>query len=47
MPSPSKVVSLSGLKPLEDAIDGIVCAWVGVKYLRKEVRVYGDHSAAI
>jgi predicted RNase H-like nuclease len=47
LPAPSRVESLSNLKPFEDAIDAIVCAWVGVSYVRKKARAYGDHTAAI
>jgi predicted RNase H-like nuclease len=47
LPTPAKVKFLSSLKPFEDVIDAIVCAWVGVNYLRKKARPYGDHSAAI
>jgi predicted RNase H-like nuclease len=47
LPTPVKVESLSSLKPFEDAIDAIVCAWVGVNYLRKKATAYGDHTAAI
>jgi predicted RNase H-like nuclease len=35
------------LKPVEDQIDALVCAWVGVEYLRGRARAYGDSEAAI
>jgi predicted RNase H-like nuclease len=37
----------SSLKRYEDAIDALVCAWVGIRYLRGEAEAYGDHKAAI
>jgi predicted RNase H-like nuclease len=47
LPAAARVKSLSSLKPFEDVIDAIVCAWVGVSYLKKKARPYGDHTAAI
>ncbi len=35
------------LKAIEDMIDALVCAWVGIKYLCGEADPYGDDSAAI
>ena len=35
------------LKPVEDAIDAIVCAWVGHKFKIGEVGSLGDETAAI
>lgn len=35
------------LKALEDAIDALVCAWVGVEYRAGRARAYGDETAAI
>jgi len=34
-------------KAWEDAIDAIVCAWVGLEWLRARARPYGDEVAAI
>jgi hypothetical protein len=31
----------------EDAIDALVSAWVGLKYLRGEVEAFGDEYGAI
>jgi len=39
--------SLSGLKRYEDALDAVVCAWVGVRYLEGAARALGDDTAAI
>jgi len=37
----------TGLKRFEDAIDALVCGWVGIKYLEGDCTAYGDESAAI
>jgi predicted RNase H-like nuclease len=39
--------SSSELKSIEDRIDALVCAWVGIKYLDGRANAYGDSSAAI
>lgn len=35
------------LKGLEDALDALVCAWVGIEYLAFRCTAYGDETAAI
>lgn len=35
------------LKRFEDALDGIVCAWIGTRYLEGKCEAYGDGNAAI
>jgi predicted RNase H-like nuclease len=35
------------LKAVEDMIDALVCAWVGIKYTLGEAEAYGNSSAAI
>jgi predicted RNase H-like nuclease len=35
------------LKAIEDMIDALVCAWVGIQYLAGEVDAYGDETSAI
>lgn len=47
LPEQDGVKRLSRLKPYEDALDALVCAWVGIKYLRGETKPYGDETAAI
>ncbi len=37
----------TSLKRFEDAIDALVCGWVGIKYLEGDCTPYGDESAAI
>jgi predicted RNase H-like nuclease len=49
LPSPDAVdqLSTSGLKRYEDALDALICGWVGVRYLLGRCSPYGDHTAAI
>lgn len=42
-----KDLPFSRLKTFEDALDALVCAWVGVTYLEGECEAYGDENAAI
>jgi predicted RNase H-like nuclease len=44
---PTSAVPVSGLKRYEDSLDSLVCAWVGMTYLKGETVAYGDHTAAI
>ena len=39
--------TLTFLKRYEDALDALVCAWVGARYLDGRAEPYGDCSAAI
>jgi predicted RNase H-like nuclease len=47
LPSPEEVMSLSVLKRYEDALDALVCAWVGVRFAQGGAAAYGDEVAAI
>lgn len=47
LPEPNAVRSLSALKRYEDALDALVCAWVGVEYLAARTLPLGDGDAAI
>ena len=47
LPEPENVRSLSALKRYEDALDALVCAWVGVEYLEGRAVAMGDADAAI
>jgi predicted RNase H-like nuclease len=51
LPLPSKNdlehLASTSLKRYEDAIDALVCGWVGIKYLEGDCTAYGDESAAI
>jgi predicted RNase H-like nuclease len=47
MPNPGQIQSLAALKPLEDCLDALVCAWVGMENLQGRTRPLGDVSAAI
>ena len=39
--------SLASLKRYEDALDALICAWVGTRYLDGHAVPYGDDTAAI
>lgn len=39
--------TMAGLKRYEDAIDALICAWVGIEYLLGRATPYGDASGAI
>lgn len=47
LPAANTVRTLSSLKCFEDAIDALVSAWVGIKYLQNQAVALGDPSAAI
>jgi len=47
LPQADGVSSLAALKRYEDAVDALVCAWVGICYLEGTVVAFGDEMAAI
>lgn len=47
LPAPQDVASLASLKPWEDALDALICAWVGMEHLQGRTRGLGDRTAAI
>ena len=47
LPPAASVRTLSELKRYEDALDALVCAWVGVRYLEGATVALGDGTAAI
>lgn len=44
---PETAKNLSSLKSYEDALDSLVCAWVGIRYLENKAVPHGDDDAAI
>lgn len=44
---PETADKFSMLKPIEDKIDALVCAWVGIQVLEGKAVPYGDEEAAI
>jgi predicted RNase H-like nuclease len=38
---------LAQLKRYEDALDAVVCAWVGIRYLEGKACAYGDTTSAV
>jgi predicted RNase H-like nuclease len=47
LPSPEACTSFAFLKRYEDALDALVCAWVGIEFLEGRATAYGDDTAAI
>ena len=47
LPRVENVHTLAHLKRYEDALDALVCAWVGVEYLSGKTIAFGDATAAI
>lgn len=47
LPDPAEPGTISGLKRFEDALDALVCAWVGIRYLERQASAFGDETAAI
>lgn len=46
-PDEARTLQTSVLKRYEDALDALVCGWVGVQYLNGLCTAYGDETAAI
>jgi predicted RNase H-like nuclease len=38
---------LAQLKRYEDALDALICAWIGIEYLAGRLRAHGDATAAV
>jgi len=49
LPSPddAETTPLAHLKRYEDALDALVCAWVGSRFLAGEAMAFGDADSAI
>ena len=47
IPRASEVSTLASLKPIEDMLDALICAWVGIEHLEGRTLGLGDHNAAI
>ena len=47
LPCADDVKTLSALKPVEDALDALVCCWVGRAYLAGTAYPLGDETAAV
>lgn len=45
LPHPNDVKTLSALKPFEDALDALVCCWVGGAFLAGTAYSLGDETA--
>jgi predicted RNase H-like nuclease len=47
VPPLADIASAASLKAVEDALDALVCGWIGIRYLAGRCRAYGDDTAAI
>jgi predicted RNase H-like nuclease len=47
IPQPSAVTTLASLKPVEDMLDALICAWIGIEHLEGRTAGLGDTTAAI
>ena len=47
IPTPSELTTLASLKPVEDMLDALICAWMGIEHLEGRTVGLGDNSAAI
>ena len=47
IPAPSEVSTLASLKPVEDMLDGLICAWIGIEHLEGRTVGLGDNTASI
>ena len=47
IPMPAEVTTLASLKPVEDMLDGVICARMGIEYLEGLSTGVGDATAAI
>ena len=47
IPKPSEVTTLASLKSVEDRLDGLICAWIGIEHLEWRTVGLGDDTAAI
>ena len=47
IPAPAEEATLASLKPVEDMLDGLVCAWIGIENLEGRTVGLGDDTAAI
>jgi predicted RNase H-like nuclease len=47
LPSTEQTSCLAYLKRYEDALDALICGWVGIRYLAGQIRCFGDSTAAI
>lgn len=47
VPLPAAARSAGALKRFEDALDALLCAWVGIAYLTGRAEPFGDRDAAV
>ena len=47
IPAPYEVSTLASLKSVEDMLDGLICAWIGIEHLEGRTVGLGDNTASI
>lgn len=47
IPDASQLRTFTELKRYEDALDALICGWVGTQYCEKTIRSYGNYNSAI
>ncbi|MDH3373590.1 MAG: DUF429 domain-containing protein [Gammaproteobacteria bacterium] len=47
LPTVSEIAGPSQLKRYEDALDALVCAWIGIEHLNGKTTAYGDANSVI
>ncbi|EHA63578.1 DUF429 domain-containing protein [Synechococcus sp. WH 8016] len=47
IPAPSEVTTLASLKPVENMLNGLICAWIGIEHLSDRTFGLGDDTATI
>jgi predicted RNase H-like nuclease len=47
VPPLADIASAASLKAIEDALDALICGWVGIRYSAGRCRAHGDDTAAI
>ena len=47
LPNSASGLTFDELKKYEDALDALVCAWCGIRFLEGRITPFGDETAAI
>ena len=47
IPTASEVATVASLKPVEDMLDGLICAWIGIEHFESRSVGLRDNNAAI
>lgn len=47
IPDASHMRTFTGFKRYEDALDALICGWVGIQYFETTIKPYGNYDSAI